>query len=221
MTNEPISKKPRADTVADDDLLLISQKQKDGSYLSKSVEASKLKSSNDTVEPAYITRISFSPDYPNNQSSPASAGIFLRRQLTSDSYTAYLYYKTRFYIPNMPQEHIPLITVKLSSIFAFINLSGNIVEYIDADIFSSAPQWHAASSRWYVDIKVIVPQVLFKSTDVGGYEIGVISDAMSLIEEDSAKRLNYGSVLSGFNGILPIALEGEVINAPQVLLSAL
>lgn len=252
MSNEPISKRPRVSSIQDTDLLLISQKQLDDSYESKSVEVNALKGKNgekgepgingdkglqgekgdkgDKGEPGpinstYNTQGMFSPDYQNNQNSMTSAaGTFLRRDLTSDSFSCYLYYKNRFFLPNNAQftsSRTPTISVKLLSMFVYLDSQGKVIASKEANLYSSSPTFHSSSGRWYVDIKIIIPDVVFKPSDVNAAQIGFISDAMSIIDNSSAKRLNCSSDLSGFFGILPKATTDEVVAVPQIILSAL
>ncbi|MEQ1321779.1 hypothetical protein [Acinetobacter guillouiae] len=231
MSNEPISQRPRVSSIQDADLLLISQKQSDDSYESKSVEASKLKGKDGEpgakgdpgpISSAYYTQSTLSPDYANNQNSKSSAaGYFLRRQLTPDSFTCHLYYKTRMYIPNIPQNRTPLVTAKLLSIFIYLDQNGNVLEYKDADIYSGSPQFDSASGRWYIDVKVIIPDVIFKPNEASAAKIGLISDVMSIVDNTTAKRLNYSSDLSGFVGVLPALIAGETIIGPKIIITAL
>ncbi|KAF1010605.1 MAG: hypothetical protein GAK29_05043 [Acinetobacter bereziniae] len=296
MANEPISQRPRASSIQDVDLLLISQKQSDDSYVSRSVEAINLKGKDGEpgekgdpgkdgepgekgdpgkdgepgekgdpgkdgepgekgdpgkdgepgekgdpgkdgepgekgdpgkdgepgpIKSTYNTQMSLSPDYQNNQNSLTSAaGYFLKRDLTSNSFSCHLYYKTRLYIPDIPQTRTPLITAKLLSMFVYLDQNGNILESVHAQIFSGNPEFHSSSRRWYIEVKVIVHDVVV-STEVGAKQIGVISDSTSIINGSEAKRLNYSSDLSGMAGVLPRALDNETIAGPKIAVAAL
>lgn len=245
MANEPISKKPRASSIQDADLLLISQKQSDDSYESKGIEASALKGKDGLpgakgdpgkdgepgakgepgepgpIKSTYNTQMSMSPDYQNNQNSLTSAaGYFLKRDLTPTSFSCHLYYKTRLYIPDIPQTRTPIVTAKLLSIFVYLDQNGNILDSAHAQIFSGSPQFHTSSGRWYLEVKVVVHDVII-SSDVGAKQIAVISDAMSIIDGTAAKRLNYSSDISGMAGILPRTTAGEFISGPKIVFVAL
>ncbi|KAF1027059.1 MAG: hypothetical protein GAK29_00865 [Acinetobacter bereziniae] len=284
MANEPISQKPRASFIQDVDLLLISQKQQDGSYESKSAEATLLKGKDgqpgkngadgkdgapgvngqpgkdgaqgqkgdrgdqgvpgingnqgdkgdqglkgDKGDPGpfmstYNMSSMLSPDASNGQNLNDAAGYFFKRQLTTDSFSCYLYYKNRFYLPSNAQftaGRIPTVNVKLKSMFVYIDSQGNVLEHKNANLYTSGPNFHSSSGRWYIEIKLIIPDVIFKPSDVNAPQIAMISDTTVVIDSLSAKRLNYGSDLSGMAGILPKANADEPISAPRIVIIAL
>lgn len=99
MANEPISKRPQTETIANDDLFLISQKQPNGSYISKNAPGSLIGKSAYTVWVEYnTTEIQYlttnTAEYIYQTSNITNVQTFITQTNLTENYNTWVLNKT-------------------------------------------------------------------------------------------------------------------------------